>query len=117
MYVLAAVWGTISPGMRSGAPQGRDLPMLFVTDCRPVQYFGQEIADLFFPPVPVVADVVSPEIAPCVDALILENTGHDQKSAYAVLLPGSLADAEDEGTLIVEPDLNCHTTCCSSIRR
>ena len=52
-----------------------------------------------------MADVVSPEIAPCVDALILENTGHDQKSAYAVLLPGSLADAEDEGTLIVEPDV------------
>ena len=52
-----------------------------------------------------MADIITPEITPGVDALLLEDACHDQKGTDPVLLPGALADTEDEAAFIVYLDI------------
>ena len=52
-----------------------------------------------------MVDIISPEIAPCVDPFGLENTGQQKLCADTVSLPGPLADAENEAALVVNADV------------
>ena len=52
-----------------------------------------------------MVDVIAPEIAPCVDALLAEYALQIAEGANAVLFPCTLADAEDDLLLVVEIDI------------
>ena len=48
-----------------------------------------------------MVDIISPEIAPCVDAFLAENTLEITERTDAVLFPCTLTDTDDDLLLII----------------
>ena len=55
---------------------------------------------LLIPPIPVVSDVIPPEVYPRVNALLAQNTLQPRRAFLQHILPCTLTDAEDDLSLI-----------------